>query len=162
MKMTSNKPYIIRAIYEWIVDNELTPYIVINAEVEGVQVPRSYVEDDNIVLDISPGACIGLHLGNDRIVFSASFSGVATQIYTPPEAVIAIYAKENGEGMVFTFDQVHAEDDDLDGENKLVKAKEPSARDEKAFAADAKKTDKNIGKPAKKNKRKANFLKVVK
>ena len=99
--MTSNKPYLIQTIYDWLIDNKLTPYIVINTEVEGVQVPKDYIKDNNIVLDISPEACVGLHLGNDRIVFSASFSGVSTQIYAPPDAVIAIYAKENGEGMVF-------------------------------------------------------------
>lgn len=103
--MTSNKPYLIRAIYEWILDNKLTPYIVINTEIDGVQVPEDYVKDNNIVLDISPEACLGLHLGNDRIVFSASFSGVSTQIFTPPHAVLAIYAKENGEGMIFSFEK---------------------------------------------------------
>ena len=108
--MISNKPYLIRAIYEWIIDNKLTPYIVINAEVDGVQVPTDHIKDNNIVLDISPEACIGLHLDNDRIVFSASFSGVSTQIFTPPDAVVAIYAKENGEGMVFSFDKAVGSD----------------------------------------------------
>lgn len=99
--MTSSKPYLIRAIYDWIVDNELTPYIVVNAHVAGVQVPEQYVEGGRIILNISPQACRGLHLENTRIVFTARFAGVATQVVTPPEAVLAVYAKENGRGMVF-------------------------------------------------------------
>lgn len=108
--MTSSKPYLIRAIYQWIVDNELTPYIVVNATVAGLQIPEQYIENGRIVLNISPRACRGLHLENDRIVFSARFSGVAMQIFVPPTAVMAIYAKENGRGMVFT-----EEDSDGDG-----------------------------------------------
>lgn len=99
--MTSSKPYLIRAIYDWIVDNELTPYIVVNAHAEQVQVPEQYVEGGQIILNISPEACRGLHLKNNQIVFTARFIGVATQVFVPPTAVMAIYAKENGRGMVF-------------------------------------------------------------
>lgn len=99
--MNSSKPYLIRAIYEWVTDNELTPYIVINTNHPSVQVPEDYIEDDRIVLNVSPEACRGLHITNDRIVFSARFSGVAMQIFAPPSAILAIYAKENGRGMVF-------------------------------------------------------------
>lgn len=108
--MISTKPYLIRAIYEWIVDNEFTPYLVINSEVESVQVPKDYIEEGRIVLNISPKACRGLHLENDRIVFSARFNGEAYQIYSPPKAILAIYAKENGRGMLFT------DEDEYDGE----------------------------------------------
>lgn len=101
MSMTSSKPYLIRAMYEWILDNGLTPYIAIDAFREGVQVPQEFVEDGRIVLNISPTACRGLHLENSHIVFSARFSGIPCQISTPPNAVMAIYAKENGRGMVF-------------------------------------------------------------
>jgi len=155
MKMTSNKPYLIRAIYEWIIDNKLTPYIVINAEVDLVQVPKDYVKDNNIVLDISPEACIGLHLGNDRIVFSASFSGVSTQIFTPPDAVVAIYAKENGEGMIFSFDK--AEGDGSESSSNLP-------TDAHALEKDKKRPDTDIATPKKelkKSNRKAT-LKVIK
>ncbi len=99
--MTSNKPYLIRAIYDWIVDNDLTPYILVNTEYPGVQVPQEHVNGGRIVLNISPKACRGLHLENDRIVFTARFSGQSVQIFLVPAAVLAIYAKENGRGMEF-------------------------------------------------------------
>ncbi len=101
MTMTSNKPYFIRAIYDWIVDNDLTPYLLVNAEYPEVEVPQEHVNSGRIVLNISPKACRGLHLENDRIVFTARFSGKTTQIYLRPAAVMAIYAKENGRGMEF-------------------------------------------------------------
>lgn len=101
MAMTSNKPYLIRAIYDWIVDNDLTPYLLINADMPDIDVPGEYVSDGRIVLNISPKACRGLHLENDRILFTARFSGQATQIFLTPQSVLAIYAKENGRGMEF-------------------------------------------------------------
>lgn len=101
MTMTSNKPYFIRAIYDWIVDNNLTPHILVNADYPGVQVPLEHVNNGRIVLNISPEACRGLHLDNDRIVFTARFSGVTVQVFVVPAAVFAIYAKENGRGMEF-------------------------------------------------------------
>lgn len=105
MTMTSNKPYLVRAIYDWIVDNNLTPYILVNAEFPGVQVPEAHVNGGRIVLNISPQACRGLHLENDRILFTARFSGQTVQIFVNPAAVIAIYAKENGRGMEFGVEQ---------------------------------------------------------
>jgi len=101
MNMTSNKPYLIRAIYDWIVDNNLTPYVLVNAEYPGVEVPQEHVNNGKIVLNISPQACRGLHLDNDKIVFTARFSGLTVQIFVVPAAVLAIYAKENGRGMEF-------------------------------------------------------------
>ena len=99
--MTSNKPYFIRAIYDWVVDNELTPYLLVNAEHPDAEVPQEFVSNGRIVLNISPDACRGLHLENDRIVFTARFSGQVTQVVLSPSAVLAIYAKENGRGMEF-------------------------------------------------------------
>jgi stringent starvation protein B len=101
MTMTSNKPYLIRAIYDWIVDNRLTPYILVQAEYLGIQIPQEHVVDGKIVLNVSPSATRGLLLENDRIVFTARFSGKAEQIYVPPGAVLEIYAKENGRGIAF-------------------------------------------------------------
>lgn len=101
MVMTSNKPYFIRAIYDWLVDNDLTPYLLVNAQFPGVEVPQEHVSGGRIVLNVSPTACRGLHMENDRIVFSARFSGQVTQIFVDPAAVLAIYAKENGRGMEF-------------------------------------------------------------
>ncbi len=103
--MTTNKPYLIRAIYDWIVDNELTPYLLVNANASGVQVPLEHVNDGRIVLNISPKACRGLHLENDKILFTARFSGQSTQIFLHPGAVLAIYAKENGQGMEFAEEE---------------------------------------------------------
>jgi stringent starvation protein B len=102
--MTSNKPYLIRAAYDWIVDNELTPYILVNAAYSGVQVPVEHVNHDRIVLNISPSATRGLLLENDRIIFTARFSGKTEQIFVPPGAVLEIYAKENGRGIAFAIE----------------------------------------------------------
>jgi stringent starvation protein B len=99
--MTSNKPYFIRAVYEWVVDNELTPYLLVDAQHPDVQVPQEFVNNGRIILNISPRACRGLHIENDKIVFTARFSGQTFQIYVDPSAVLAVYAKENGRGMEF-------------------------------------------------------------
>ena len=104
MNMTSNKPYLIRAMYDWIVDNNLTPYLLVNTEYSGAYVPATHVKDKRIVLNISPQACRGLHLDNHRIVFTARFSGHAEQISLIPNAIMAIYAKENGKGMEFDME----------------------------------------------------------
>jgi stringent starvation protein B len=99
--MTSNRPYLIRALYEWLVDNGQTPYLLVNAEHSGTVVPRQFVEDGRIVLNIDPAAVSGLELGNEWIRFSARFAGVAEEILVSPAAVQGIYAKENGQGMLF-------------------------------------------------------------
>lgn len=99
--MTSNKPYFIRALFDWIVDNDLTPYLLVDAMHPDVEVPQDFVNGGRIILNISPKACRGLHLGNDRIVFTAKFSGQTTQLAVSPGAVLAVYAKENGRGMEF-------------------------------------------------------------
>lgn len=105
MVMTSNKPYLIRAFYDWIVDNELTPYILVDATYPGVQVPQEHVRHERIVLNISPSATRGLLLENDRIVFTARFSGQTEQIFVLPNSVLEIYAKENGRGIAFTIEE---------------------------------------------------------
>lgn len=99
--MLSTQPYLIRAIYEWILDNEFTPYLLVNAKNDYVQVPRQFVEDGKIVLNISPRAVNDLELGNDHIHFNARFDGKSMEVGVPIAAVLAIYAKENGQGMVF-------------------------------------------------------------
>ena len=101
MTMTSNKPYLIRAFYDWIVDNQLTPYILVNTSYPNVQVPKEHIHNQRIVLNISPTATRGLLLENDRIVFSARFSGHTEQLFITPNAVLEIYAKENGRGIAF-------------------------------------------------------------
>lgn len=103
--MTSNKPYLIRAFYDWIVDNELTPYILVDATYPGIQVPKDHVRQGRIVLNISPAATRGLLLENDRIVFTARFSGQTEQLFVAPNAVLEIYAKENGRGIAFAIEE---------------------------------------------------------
>jgi stringent starvation protein B len=107
--MTPLKPYLIRSIYEWIVDNSLTPHLLVNAEFPGVVLPGDFVEDGKIVLNIRPEAIQGLVLGNDEIQFNARFSGKAMRISAPTKAVLAIYAKENGKGMIFDQEDIDDE-----------------------------------------------------
>ena len=99
--MTSTKPYLIRAIYEWILDNEMTPHLVVDVRYPGVLAPTEFVEDDRLVLNISPAAVRGLVLGNERIAFNARFGGVARDVLFPSDAVLGIFTRENGQGMVF-------------------------------------------------------------
>jgi len=98
--MTSISPYLIRAIYDWIIDNGFTPYLLVNATMEGVHVPVEHIENGKIVLNLSPNAVHGLELGDEWIMFNARFSGAVQHIAVPTDAAIAIYAKENGQGMV--------------------------------------------------------------
>lgn len=106
---SSTRPYLIRALYEWCTDNGLTPYVAVQVD-ESVQVPREYVKDGEIVLNISFDATSGLELGNSVISFSARFAGKARDIVIPVKRVIAIYARENGQGMAFPRPAVHAPD----------------------------------------------------
>lgn len=98
--LPSTRPYLVRALHEWCTDNGLTPYVVVAVD-ERVQVPREYVRDGQIVLNISFDATSGLRLGNDVIAFKARFGGVPREVVIPVEHVIAIYARENGQGMAF-------------------------------------------------------------
>lgn len=99
--MTSSRPYLIRALYDWIVDNGLTPHMLVNAELEGVEVPAEHIHEGRIVLNVNPGAIQNLALGNDWVEFNARFGGVARPIRLPVIAIMAIYARENGQGMAF-------------------------------------------------------------
>ncbi len=99
--MSSSRPYLIRALYEWISDNNLTPYVLVDAEAPSTIVPQDYVENGKIVLNIGDQSVQGLNLGNDVVEFSARFSGQAMPINVPVTAILAIYARENGQGMVF-------------------------------------------------------------
>jgi stringent starvation protein B len=114
--MNSTRPYLIRAFYEWIADNDCTPHVVVNADILGVKVPTDYVESGQIVLNISMSAVQSLDLGDDAISFDARFGGVPQHIYIPVTAVMAIYARENGRGMVFTDDDHEPPPADEDGE----------------------------------------------
>jgi len=106
ISMTSSRPYLLRAIYDWIVDNGLTPYLLVDATAERVEVPQQYVNNGKIILNISPAAVQNIHLGDDEISFSARFDGQPMSCLAPIAATLAIYAKENGRGMVFTEDDL--------------------------------------------------------
>lgn len=107
--MTSTRPYLLRALYDWILDNGMTPHLLVNTEGENVEVPAQHVEEDRIVLNINPNAIRDLNLGNDYISFNARFDGKAEHILVPIQSVVAIYARENGEGMAFP-EEVQEED----------------------------------------------------
>lgn len=104
MEMTTSRPYLIRAIYEWISDNGLTPYLLVDAETPGAEVPQQYVENGKIILNVSNQAVSDMHQDNEWILFSARFGGRKQDISVPVQSVLAIYAKENGKGMVFEQD----------------------------------------------------------
>jgi stringent starvation protein B len=121
--MTSSRPYLIRAIHEWILDNDLTPHIVVDAESQGVRVPPEYVKDGQISLNISTTAVHGFSMDNDWIVFNARFGGNSFQVSVPTGAVLAVFARENGAGMSFGEEEhqddpppePHGSDKDKDG-----------------------------------------------
>ena len=99
--MSSNRPYLLRAIYDWISDNGLTPYLLVDATVEGVRVPPHVIKNGQVVLNIAMRAVAKLELGNEWVGFSARFSGVSHTVRVPLAAVLALYAQENGQGMMF-------------------------------------------------------------
>lgn len=106
MEMNSNQPYLFRAIYDWIIDNGATPYILVNADSPDVHVPAQSVKDGQIVLNIAPRAVSAYQADNDAVSFTARFSGVPEKIYVPMTDILAIYAAENAQGMVFSQDSV--------------------------------------------------------
>lgn len=108
--MSSNRPYLIRAMYEWIGDNDMTPYLLVNAAHPGLQVPPQSVQDDRVVLNVAARAVAQLDLGNDEIRFLARFSGVSQLVVVPVGAVQAIYAHETGQGMMLPEEEQGAEE----------------------------------------------------
>lgn len=102
--MKTSRPYLVRAIFEWINDNDCTPHILVDANYKGVNVPRDKVTDGQIVFNIGPSAAVSLILDNNCIRFTARFNGVPQDIYIPVMAVMGIYARENGQGMVFDME----------------------------------------------------------
>ena len=107
--MNSNKPYLLRALNEWILDNGLTPHLIVDAQAQGVEVPDQAIKDGKLVLNIAAQAIANLDMANDSISFQARFSGVPFDIFLPIDAVMAIYARENGQGMMFAHDKDRAE-----------------------------------------------------
>ncbi|PWB34865.1 ClpXP protease specificity-enhancing factor [Pseudomonas sp. SDI] len=113
--MNSSRPYLVRALYEWIVDNDCTPHILVNAEFPAVQVPQGFASDGQIVLNVSPSAVRHLHMDNEAVSFEGRFGGVSHTLFVPCGAILGIYARENGQGMVFELEpSIIDEDDDLE------------------------------------------------
>ena len=145
MKLTSNKPYLLNAIYDWVVDNDATPHVVIFADNPQVLVPQQFVDDGKIILNVSPTAAQDLTIDKDGFSFSARFGGKPFHIYAPLNAIMALYASENGEGMSF----------DIEAENDT-----PPAPKGPAVVSDKSDFNKPNNKSKKKSKRPT--LKVVK
>lgn len=113
--MTPTRPYFLRAIYDWIVDNECTPYLAVYADAPDVEVPREYVENGEITLNISPSAVADFHMDNDFVMFNARFNGISQSISVPIAAVLGVFAKENGQGMAFPEEPGYEQDILQDG-----------------------------------------------
>lgn len=109
--MKSSRPYLIRALYEWILDNDCTPHLLVSVDYPGVCVPEGFASDGQIVLNISPSAVRNLHMDNDAVDFEGRFGGVAHALHVPCQAVMAIYARENGQGMVFEVEMPEGDPD---------------------------------------------------
>jgi stringent starvation protein B len=99
--MTSNKPYLIRALYEWLADNDATPYLLVDTTHQGVEIPPGIDKDGQVVLNIAMSAVKDLEMTNSHVSFSARFGGVSRELFIPVEAVMAIYSREDGAGMMF-------------------------------------------------------------
>lgn len=106
MTMSSSRPYIVRALYDWILENDFTPYIQVNAFTTGVEVPQEHVKEGQIILNISPNAVQNLSIRNQAIDFDGRFAGIPKHVFVPIAAVMGIYAKESGQGMVFEADGI--------------------------------------------------------
>lgn len=110
--LTPNRPYLLRAYYDWLMDNQLTPHVVVDAFVKGTQVPQQYVKDGQIVLNIMASAVGNLQIGPEFVEFNARFGGVPQQVILPMASIVAIYARENGAGTVFDMEEAYMQDDE--------------------------------------------------
>jgi stringent starvation protein B len=122
--VNSSRPYLLRALYEWIVDNDCTPHVIVDAERPGVDVPQEYIKDGQIVLNLSPTAVIELQLGDEAVSFNGRFGGRPVDIYIPVAAILGIYARENGQGMA--FDPEETGDGPVDGGDGPAGGKPPT------------------------------------
>ncbi len=145
-EMTSNQPYLLKAFYEWIVDNALTPYMVVVADYPDTEIPTQFVNDNQIVLNVSPNACVNFSLDLEYVSFNARFSGQPMQVSFPCSAVAAIYAKENGAGTAF---EVPSYEKSTDDENSSLESTSSESN------------KKNTGSDPSKSKKKPN-LRVIK
>jgi stringent starvation protein B len=102
MKLSSRRPYLVKAINEWILDNNLTPHLMVDTRVEGIMAPLELAQDGRLVLNISPSAVINLFIDEEGISFGARFGARSSQLFLPMKSILAIYAMENGQGMLFS------------------------------------------------------------
>lgn len=128
--MLSSRPYIARALYEWLLDNDNTPYVVVDAMQDDVVVPRQFVQNGQIVLNIAPTAVRDLDISNEMVTFNASFSGEPMQVWVPMAALVAVYSKENGAGMVFGHEPVIPEPEEPELDDDAPKLESVPKRDE--------------------------------
>ena len=109
--MNSSRPYLVRALYEWIVENDCTPHLLVKSDYPKVQVPQGFASDGQIVLNVSPSAVRNLHMDNEAVSFDGRFGGVPHTLYVPSAAILGIYARENGQGMMFDLEDAFEVDD---------------------------------------------------
>ena len=127
--MTPSKPYLIRGLYEWLLDNQVTPYILVDSSSDRVVVPDGVATDGKVVLNLAPSAIQNLEMTNDYLSFSARFNGVAQNVYCPMESILAIYARENGEGMMFSAESEDRVPDSSSGDSgKAKRASKPGLK----------------------------------
>ena len=119
-QLSPRRPYLLRAFYEWLLDNQLTPHLVVDVMMPGVNVPMEYARDGQIVLNIAPRAVGNLELSNDEVRFNARFGGVPRQVNVPLAAVLAIYARENGAGTMFEPEAAYDENADSFNDDEAV------------------------------------------
>ncbi|HBP48359.1 ClpXP protease specificity-enhancing factor [Pseudomonas sp. FSL R10-0056] len=124
--MNSSRPYLVRALYEWIVDNDCTPHMLVNSDYPKVQVPAGFASDGQIVLNVSPTAVRQLHMDNEAVSFEGRFGGVPHTLYVPIAAILGVYARENGQGMVFDLEEPLEADDEVEpGDDSPPPGSEP-------------------------------------
>ncbi|GKT12988.1 MAG: stringent starvation protein B [Thiomicrorhabdus sp.] len=159
--MISNRPYMVRAMYDWIVDNSWTPHVQVDANYPSVNVPQDFVQDGVIVLNIDPAAVVGLSMDNEWFTFKARFGGIETTLGFPPEAVLAIFARENGQGMPFPAEPYPEETFDEAPTLSAVEDKAVESKSKPATAAKSKPASK-ASKSSVKSTSKKPILTVVK
>ncbi|CAI8347537.1 MAG: Stringent starvation protein B [Cellvibrionales bacterium UBA7375] len=134
MTMRSNRPYLLRAFYEWIVDCDCTPYIAVDAHHSGVEVPQEFVTDGQIVLNIAPRAVSNFDMNHQSVAFTTRFGGIPINIVVPVASIIGIYAHENGQGMVFELDEEPENDPPPIKGPTVVKSTKKSSQSSKSKA----------------------------
>jgi stringent starvation protein B len=124
--MTPRRPYLVRAFYEWLLDNELTPHLMVDANMSGVRVPLEFVQDGQIILNVAPRAVGNIEISNEVITFQARFSGKPHSVIVPMYAVLAIYARENGAGTMFEPEEAYDNLDQPSNDEPQAKSEKPS------------------------------------